>query len=363
MVSFSCNACGKTVRKAQVERHYQNECPDCNVLSCIDCGNDFYGDEYTTHTSCISEAEKYQGKLYKPKDKQNKGEQRQQQWVKQVRDAITSGTIIIDRRLDSLLDRISDYANIPRKKAKFQNFCKNSINVQDSATLDKLWEVFSSASKQSSDGDVKSSDGNENGESNKATPYGDSSDDQDESSGKKFKKRKGKELKQCLSKEERKKTKDSKKHKEEKFKDTDQPENGIKLKGKRKKHNDCYTNGNSGEIHERDNDKKKQKRAREEEDGNSDEFCTQSKVSKVESGESNGTYHFKWKSVIKAVLKESSDHELPIKRLRKKVLTEFQAQGANYKNLTDNELQALFEKKVKSNPKFKVHKDRVRLVK
>ena len=82
MVSFSCNACGKTVRKAQVERHYQNECPDCNVLSCIDCGNDFYGDEYTTHTSCISEAEKYQGKLYKPKDKQNKGEQRQQQWVK-----------------------------------------------------------------------------------------------------------------------------------------------------------------------------------------------------------------------------------------------------------------------------------------
>ena len=45
------------------------------------------------------------------------------------------------------------------------------------------------------------------------------------------------------------------------------------------------------------------------------------------------------------------------------VLTEFQAQGANYKNLTDNELQALFEKKVKSNPKFKVHKDRVRLVK
>ena len=73
-----------------------------------------------------------------------------------------------------------------------------------------------------------------------------------------------------MSKEERKKTKDSKKHKEEKFKDTDQPENGIKLKGKRKKHNDCYyTNGNSGEIHERDNDKKKQKRAREEEDGNS----------------------------------------------------------------------------------------------
>jgi cell growth-regulating nucleolar protein len=31
------------------------------VLSCIDCGKDFYGDEYKAHDSCISEAEKYQG--------------------------------------------------------------------------------------------------------------------------------------------------------------------------------------------------------------------------------------------------------------------------------------------------------------
>ena len=85
MVSFICNACGQTVRKAQVEKHYQNECHDCNVLSCIDCGKDFHGDEYTGHTSCITEAEKYQGKLYKPKDKQNKGEHKQQEWLKVIK--------------------------------------------------------------------------------------------------------------------------------------------------------------------------------------------------------------------------------------------------------------------------------------
>ena len=45
------------------------------------------------------------------------------------------------------------------------------------------------------------------------------------------------------------------------------------------------------------------------------------------------------------------------------VLAEFQAKGTNEKNLTENELRALFQKKVASNPKFKVHKDRVRLVK
>ena len=82
MVSFICNACGQTVKKAQVERHYQNECPSCDVLSCIDCGKDFHGNDYVLHTKCITEAEKYQGKLYRPKDKQNKGEQKQQEWLK-----------------------------------------------------------------------------------------------------------------------------------------------------------------------------------------------------------------------------------------------------------------------------------------
>ena len=82
MVSFCCNACGRTVKKAQVEKHYQFECRDCNELSCIDCGQDFYGDDYASHTTCISEAEKYQGKLYKPKEKQNKGEHKQQEWLK-----------------------------------------------------------------------------------------------------------------------------------------------------------------------------------------------------------------------------------------------------------------------------------------
>lgn len=85
MVSFICNVCGQTVRKAQVERHYQNDCRNCEVLSCIDCGRDFHGDEYTSHTSCITEAEKYQGKLYKPKDRQNKGEHKQQEWLKVIK--------------------------------------------------------------------------------------------------------------------------------------------------------------------------------------------------------------------------------------------------------------------------------------
>ena len=82
MVSFICDACGQTIKKNRVEKHYQSECRSCSVLSCIDCGKDFHGDSYAEHTTCITEAEKYQGKLYKPKGKANKGEVKQQEWIK-----------------------------------------------------------------------------------------------------------------------------------------------------------------------------------------------------------------------------------------------------------------------------------------
>ena len=80
MVFFTCNACGTSLKKNQVEKHYQHVCPNCEVLSCIDCGLEFYGDAYASHTKCISEAEKYQGSLYK-EGGAGKGERKQQEWV------------------------------------------------------------------------------------------------------------------------------------------------------------------------------------------------------------------------------------------------------------------------------------------
>ena len=84
MVFFTCNACGSSLKKNQVEKHYQYECPRCEVLSCIDCGKDFHGDEYAAHTKCISEAEKYRGNLFKDSGKAGragKGEKKQQEWL------------------------------------------------------------------------------------------------------------------------------------------------------------------------------------------------------------------------------------------------------------------------------------------
>ena len=47
----------------QVDKHCM-QCRACWVLTCVDCSKDFAGEEFRAHTSCMSEAEKYQGKLY-----------------------------------------------------------------------------------------------------------------------------------------------------------------------------------------------------------------------------------------------------------------------------------------------------------
>ncbi|KAL1409692.1 hypothetical protein Q8F55_003688 [Vanrija albida] len=62
MVSFQCDGCADTVKKPQLDKHRQR----CWAsFSCIDCSTTFQNQDYKSHTSCISEAEKYQGALYK----------------------------------------------------------------------------------------------------------------------------------------------------------------------------------------------------------------------------------------------------------------------------------------------------------
>lgn len=49
----------------QVDAHVK-KCPSCWVLTCVDCGVNFEGEAYRSHTSCVSEAQKYQKSLYQP---------------------------------------------------------------------------------------------------------------------------------------------------------------------------------------------------------------------------------------------------------------------------------------------------------
>jgi len=72
MVVFSCDSCGDAIKKPKVAQHLFR-CRPARLI-CVDCGKDFDSQSYSSHTSCISEAEKYQGSLYR-RPNQKKGQQ------------------------------------------------------------------------------------------------------------------------------------------------------------------------------------------------------------------------------------------------------------------------------------------------
>ncbi|KAG8420967.1 hypothetical protein J3458_002878 [Metarhizium acridum] len=70
MVSFQCEACGDVLTKKKLDPH-RNRCHGAS-FSCLDCMVHFEGLQYRSHTSCITEDQKYQGALYKEKNKKPK---------------------------------------------------------------------------------------------------------------------------------------------------------------------------------------------------------------------------------------------------------------------------------------------------
>lgn len=68
MVSFVCDQCQQTIKKPKIVQHFSS----CytNTVSCIDCSESFNQYDVQSHNSCVTEAQKYQGKLYAGNKKQ-----------------------------------------------------------------------------------------------------------------------------------------------------------------------------------------------------------------------------------------------------------------------------------------------------
>eukprot|EP00922_Rhytidocystis_sp_ex-Travisia-forbesii_P032174 GHVS01047868.1.p1 GENE.GHVS01047868.1~~GHVS01047868.1.p1 ORF type:complete len:231 (+),score=21.94 GHVS01047868.1:164-856(+) len=72
MVSFTCCICQDVVKKNQIDKHCaRSQCSSAWHFTCIDCNKTFEGYEYQSHTSCISEEDKYYGKFATKKKKEN----------------------------------------------------------------------------------------------------------------------------------------------------------------------------------------------------------------------------------------------------------------------------------------------------
>lgn len=114
----------------------------------MDCFKDFDGESVTAHTQCITELERYSGKDYVAKANQNKGQKKQEAWVDIVR-SITEKKKNLSGGVTKILETISSYDNIPRKKAKFLNFMKNSFRYMKMNELEEAWTLLEEAMKES----------------------------------------------------------------------------------------------------------------------------------------------------------------------------------------------------------------------
>jgi len=123
MVCFICDGCGETVKRSKIDEHAQR-CNSCYSVSCVDCHISFYGDDYRSHTTCVSEAERYEKSMYRGNDNRNKKKSPVEQWKELISEAADSGPA----HLRSSFQTLASYDNVPRKEKQFLNFCSNSLS-------------------------------------------------------------------------------------------------------------------------------------------------------------------------------------------------------------------------------------------
>jgi len=143
MVCFECGRCNETFNKPKMAKH-QMMCQS-EYVSCIDCGKRFRWDEWQSHTTCISEAQKYQGNLYQHKESNNKGKVKQDNWTESIQKSIEDAGSKISAHTKGLLEKLLGFDNIPRKQKPFGNFVKNSLKIWDERKIAEIWEVISAA--------------------------------------------------------------------------------------------------------------------------------------------------------------------------------------------------------------------------
>ncbi|CAI9577624.1 unnamed protein product [Staurois parvus] len=264
----------------------------------------------------------------------------------------------ITPNLKNILNQISTYDNIPRKKSKFQNWMKNSLKIHNQALQEQVWEIFSEATSTTKEAASKETPK----AAHTAAPEETSQSSETMEEMKKKSKRERKEERKKKNKKEKKelnseehteyetKKKSKKRKMEEEIQESDDEDRAEKKKKKKKKHE------NDEEVEESRTQKRKPEESQEQEDVENDEEEENDEDNSANKGK------FNWKGTITALLKQAPDNELPIKKLRKKVVAQYYiVSSAQHKS--EEDVFATFNKKIHRNPKFRVLKERVKLIK
>ncbi|ETE59551.1 Cell growth-regulating nucleolar protein, partial [Ophiophagus hannah] len=358
MVFFTCNACGEALKKGQVEKHV-HVCRNCQCLSCMDCGKDFWDDDYKYHVKCLSEDQKYGGKNYEAKVL--KGDVKQQEWIQKIHEIIKETNI--NAKVRDILQQMYEYDNIPRKKRKFQNWMANSLKIHNTTLQDQVWDIFSEATRKETF-ETQSL-------KNEIMPVASEknitkTEKPKEKKGKKELKEK-KSIRKLKAQQENLECLKSEKSRqdllEEGSKKMLQSDYLKKAKQEAVGLVEVQRKGNGAEAEEAEAEARGKKRKNS--CTKADESPIPTKImnrSEVEENKDKHQGKFNWKGTITAVLKQAPDNELSIKKLRKKVIAQYYAVTGDHQK-SEEETLALLKKKVSSNPKFRVLKEKVKLLK
>ncbi|XP_012928598.1 cell growth-regulating nucleolar protein isoform X2 [Heterocephalus glaber] len=365
MVFFTCNACGESVKKVQVEKHV-SVCRNCECLSCIDCGKDFWGDDYKNHVKCVSEDQKYGGKGYEGKT--HKGDVKQQAWIQKINELIKKPNV--SPKVRELLEQISTFDNVPRKKAKFKNWMKNSLKVYNESILEQ--EPVS----EGQDPQPPKQAAKPCAEVATKLPPSSANGPTEEQAQVKKNKRERKEERQKNRKKEKKELKlenhqeDSKSLKPKKHKagqETGPEAEGSAGKKGKKRQGQSKQVAEGGHASE-ETKPAAGKRRRTHSEGEADSkkrkvaFPGHSEDGEPEDGETPAKGKFNWKGTIEAVLRQAPDNELAVKKLRKKVLAQYYKVTSD-SHRSEEKLLVIFNKKISKNPSFRLLKDKIKLLK
>jgi len=333
MVYFTCGACGEQIKKPQVEKHYTQKCRRCEVLTCIDCLKDFYGDEYMSHNQCMSEEQRYSktGRNgWDPNQGQgNKGDKKQQEWNEKLRELLQSKSHL-SPSVRNIVNTILNHDNIPRKRPKFINFIKNIMKWAKPADIEETWDLLSQALVK--EPEVQKATETEPMETEIKKPK----EDENEIKSKKKKKSKSKEevlapttQEVTTSKKDKKRKKKGKENeiveKEEEIKSEPKQQQIKQKKGKKRKA-DQHTNKdntNDESLMEVDNEEPASKKAK-----------------------------FDWDDIIGQVLAKKGN-QMKLKKLKKKCVSEYFVQNPSCHQSSD-QIAAKFDKKINKRQKYKI---------
>lgn len=122
---------------------------------------------YAKHNECITEDQKYGGQNYQQKE--FKGKSKQNNWINGVKSLCDKNNY--PKNVQNILRSLTSYENVPRKKAKFLNFVKNSFRLRDDVLANEVWNLIESELKNNNNGtsqtngnnDTKNGNENSNG--------------------------------------------------------------------------------------------------------------------------------------------------------------------------------------------------------